>query len=300
MGSPLYMSPEQMRSSKDVDARSDIWALGTVLYEALAGAPPFDGETVTALIIKITQDAATPGPPAAPGHSAAARGRDRGLRSRRIERADSRRWPTSPRRSPPSGRRARPRPPIGSRAFLARRARRAALVGEPRCARTRRPRPRRRKAAHAVTGARAASGESRTPLDRWDPRRHAGGRGDRERGSPAALARVAERRRGRRARLLAPQSGAPPTATPPPRRLAGRPADRRAPRWPPANSPPSRRRLRLRECRPPERRPRPRPPSGCAGPFEAAFPGQRRGHARAAGPIPARRPQAAPAEGRVR
>ena len=39
MGSPLYMSPEQMRSSKDVDARADIWALGTVLYEAIAGSP---------------------------------------------------------------------------------------------------------------------------------------------------------------------------------------------------------------------------------------------------------------------
>jgi serine/threonine protein kinase len=60
MGSPLYMSPEQMRSSKDVDARADIWALGTVLYEAIAGTPPFDGETVTALIIKITQDAVPP------------------------------------------------------------------------------------------------------------------------------------------------------------------------------------------------------------------------------------------------
>src|SRR5689334_6553526 len=37
MGSPLYMSPEQLQSSKDVDARSDIWSLGIILYELLAG-----------------------------------------------------------------------------------------------------------------------------------------------------------------------------------------------------------------------------------------------------------------------
>jgi serine/threonine protein kinase len=37
MGSPLYMSPEQMGSSKAVDARSDVWALGVVLYEMLSG-----------------------------------------------------------------------------------------------------------------------------------------------------------------------------------------------------------------------------------------------------------------------
>ena len=41
VGSPLYMSPEQMVSSKEVDARSDIWALGVVLYELLTGTPPF-------------------------------------------------------------------------------------------------------------------------------------------------------------------------------------------------------------------------------------------------------------------
>jgi serine/threonine-protein kinase len=46
MGSPLYMSPEQMSSSKAVDARSDIWALGVVLYEMLGGAPPFQGDTL--------------------------------------------------------------------------------------------------------------------------------------------------------------------------------------------------------------------------------------------------------------
>src|SRR6185295_6256565 len=37
MGSPFYMSPEQMQSSKDVDSRSDIWALGVILYELVTG-----------------------------------------------------------------------------------------------------------------------------------------------------------------------------------------------------------------------------------------------------------------------
>ena len=46
MGSPLYMAPEQMRSSKNVDARADIWSLGLILYELLAGNPPFEGETI--------------------------------------------------------------------------------------------------------------------------------------------------------------------------------------------------------------------------------------------------------------
>ncbi len=56
MGSPFYMSPEQMRSTRSVDIRSDIWALGTILFELLAGAPPFDADTMTALVVNIMQD----------------------------------------------------------------------------------------------------------------------------------------------------------------------------------------------------------------------------------------------------
>ncbi|HMA95974.1 MAG TPA: serine/threonine-protein kinase, partial [Polyangiaceae bacterium] len=46
MGSPFYMSPEQLISPKDVDPRSDIWALGATLYESLAGSPPFAGNSM--------------------------------------------------------------------------------------------------------------------------------------------------------------------------------------------------------------------------------------------------------------
>jgi eukaryotic-like serine/threonine-protein kinase len=60
MGSPQYMSPEQIRSSKNVDARADIWALGTILHELLAGAPAYTADTVPGLLAMIVADPAPP------------------------------------------------------------------------------------------------------------------------------------------------------------------------------------------------------------------------------------------------
>jgi serine/threonine-protein kinase len=56
MGSPFYMSPEQMRSTRSVDNRCDIWALGAILYELTAGHTPFDAETMTALVVNIMSE----------------------------------------------------------------------------------------------------------------------------------------------------------------------------------------------------------------------------------------------------
>ena len=54
LGSPLYMSPEQLRHSQSVDARADIWAVGVVLYELLAKRPPFEAKSFPELTAKIT------------------------------------------------------------------------------------------------------------------------------------------------------------------------------------------------------------------------------------------------------
>jgi serine/threonine-protein kinase len=58
MGSPLYMSPEQMRSAKDVDMQTDLWALGVILFELMTGRAPFLGDTVTELAINVAHEPA--------------------------------------------------------------------------------------------------------------------------------------------------------------------------------------------------------------------------------------------------
>ncbi len=59
LGTPLYMSPEQVRSARNVDGRTDIWSLGAILYELIAGIPAFGGNTVSNITAQILE--ATPG-----------------------------------------------------------------------------------------------------------------------------------------------------------------------------------------------------------------------------------------------
>lgn len=58
MGSPLYMSPEQMASSRNVDQRTDIWALGAILFELLTGQVPFQADTMPQLCAMVLQEPA--------------------------------------------------------------------------------------------------------------------------------------------------------------------------------------------------------------------------------------------------
>ena len=63
LGTPQYMSPEQAMGERAIDARTDVYALGAVTYEMLAGDPPFTGSTVQAIVAKVLTE--KPAPPSA-------------------------------------------------------------------------------------------------------------------------------------------------------------------------------------------------------------------------------------------
>jgi serine/threonine-protein kinase len=60
LGSPAYMSPEQMRSARHVDPRTDIWSLGAVLYETLEGHMPFRATSFSELCVMVAVDSPAP------------------------------------------------------------------------------------------------------------------------------------------------------------------------------------------------------------------------------------------------
>jgi serine/threonine-protein kinase len=75
IGTPHYMSPEQAMGDRELDARSDVYSLGAMLYEMLAGDPPYTGSTAQAIVAKVITEKAPPVTATrdtVPGHVAAA------------------------------------------------------------------------------------------------------------------------------------------------------------------------------------------------------------------------------------
>src|SRR6185436_9758210 len=60
LGTPHYMSPEQAMGEREITGRSDVYALGAVLYEMLTGEPPFTGTTAQAVVARVVTESPRP------------------------------------------------------------------------------------------------------------------------------------------------------------------------------------------------------------------------------------------------
>jgi serine/threonine-protein kinase len=56
IGTPTYMAPEQMQTARSTDPRSDVWSMGVVMYQMLAGRPPFEAENYAQLVLMVAKD----------------------------------------------------------------------------------------------------------------------------------------------------------------------------------------------------------------------------------------------------
>ncbi len=90
LGTPLYMSPEQVRGDRGIDARTDVWSLATVLYEMLAGTAPQDASSMVAIFARIVRDPA----PRLEGHCPEVPRELAAVLHRALEIDRDRRWPS--------------------------------------------------------------------------------------------------------------------------------------------------------------------------------------------------------------
>jgi serine/threonine-protein kinase len=91
LGTPTYMSPEQAAASRELDGRSDLYAVGCVLYEMLAGQPPFGGATAQQLLARHAMD---PVPPLRTVRATVPEGLERSV-MRALAKAPADRFPTA-------------------------------------------------------------------------------------------------------------------------------------------------------------------------------------------------------------
>ncbi len=91
VGTPQYMSPEQATGASDVDGRTDVYAVGSVLYEMLAGEPPFTGPTVQAVLAR----SLTETPPSAHRHASGTAGPRLGDLTKALARSPADRFQTA-------------------------------------------------------------------------------------------------------------------------------------------------------------------------------------------------------------